>query len=120
MILLDIYTQVKRDFEARARNALRDKPELLSFILNHERREFVLSKMCAEIATLEARFGKKSSLEIRRKLVDGVTDMFIANAVRHKDESRMSDIAKRGTANKAVDEMSEFITEVEPPNASQA
>jgi hypothetical protein len=96
MILLDIYSQVKSDFEVCVCALTADNPELQRFILFHERKELVIRQMCSEIATMEARFPKKDLRKIRNRVVAAVTELFVKSAKLHKEQSQMSEISKRG------------------------
>lgn len=114
MIALDILAQVRTDFEYYAKTLTKDDPEFQRFILDHERKSLVINQMAREIYLLEQKFGKQHVMNERRKIVAGVTEMFVNAARAHKDQQNMSEIARTHVSSqqRAMEEMQEAIKEV--------
>lgn len=114
MIALDIMAQVRTDFDFCAKELTKTEPELQRFILDHERKPLVLRSLAEQLYNLELKFGKKNVMQERRKLVAGVTEMFVKAARLHKEQQNMSDIAKHTVSaeERARQEMEGVLTEV--------
>lgn len=114
MIALDILAQVRSDFDTCAKELTKEEPEFQRFILDHERKPLVLNSLSSQIYTLEQRFGRQNVMHERRKIVAGVTEMFVKAARIHKEQQNMSEIQRSQISpeEKAKQDMEGLLTEV--------
>jgi len=78
-------------------------PEIVKFLLKHERKELCLKNLCREIQTIEIRKGTPLKVEDLSEIVDMTARLFSSNALTIKEQSLMSDAQKRKIAEDSMD-----------------
>lgn len=88
--------EVTQIFDARLRKKLATaKPEVLRFLLTHERRTLCISNICLQIQVAEKANHRVQMNRFKYKaMIEAVADMFAKNAVQAHVDSLMTAAAK--------------------------
>ena len=89
--------QVVQQFDATIRLQLaRAKPEIVNFILTHERKEMVIQRLLREITQAERKRGgmplKRTTFDL---LVGDVAKLFAKNVIQYAEEQAISSIKRQ-------------------------
>lgn len=88
---------VKLLFENHLRERFKDSEELRNFVLNHERKEFVLNKICHQVLLCENKAilkRKKTPKYIMDAIVKSIANGFADLCIKHRDESNISSVER--------------------------
>lgn len=93
---MDLSQIIKQGFEAEVKNLMNSikKPQLIPFLLQHERRAKFEERLRLEIFGGELRHGAKMNIARVNKLIQGGVVLFAKLAVQHKIEQLESPAAR--------------------------
>lgn len=105
---------VKRRFEDHLKKKLASKPEILKFILEHERKDLCLRNLVDQIRKCEGLVINFSAAKYD-KVIKDVAILFGKAVLLHKEESLMSSSQKQRQLAKRdeLKDMEQFIADVE-------
>lgn len=89
-MLLDV--RVKFDNAIRAKFAL--EPDKLKYVMNHERKNFVLNNLCHQIVLAEKTIKQKLMGKMYDHLISSVANSFADLCILHRKESFMTENEK--------------------------
>lgn len=90
MLLFEVVTRVDRAIESR----FTLQPELKSFILNHERKDWFVRNLCQQVINAETAMGLKFTPNHLDKMCEAFVDIFAKQAIRHRDEQFLTEAEK--------------------------
>ena len=70
-------------------------PEIIKFLLKHERKHICLENLCHEIKMIEIRKGRPLEAKGLSEIVDTTARLFVSNALEKRRQSLMSPLAQR-------------------------
>lgn len=115
MFLFDVV----RDFDICVNELLKDRPEILRFIQNHERRQVILNNVCHQVQVYERKYKNRLDLRTKRKIIAASAQIFINTAIKQREQSNWSEAKQIGEQRKVwekkelQEEMSKILKEVD-------
>lgn len=86
---------VEHVFDNRLREVFKTKPDVLKFLLNHERKKVCLENLCEQILLVDAKKNGLLKAPQYRQLIDSIADVFASVALNAKQNELMSAAEKR-------------------------
>ena len=108
-MILDLRLLFK--FKAAIRYMLKDRPDELRFVLNHERLGIVTQNLSAQIVKYEKAFGDRGNQKTIDKMIIEVAKMFVVGALKNWADKNMSE-AKRLGIERARNEKQEGMEQI--------
>lgn len=107
-------TDVRRLFDAALVEKFNQLPDVLNFLLKHERKKLCLDNLCAEIIRMN---GRKLLFELDtfKQVIETTADMFARKALKLAEENTLSSIERirRQTESDRIKNAQEVMHELE-------
>jgi len=92
---------ISRAFEDRIRDKFKVNPQVVQFLLRHERRSLVEKNLAREVRIAELKFGTRFNLKMLRNLCFVGVDAFAHIALEHKHGQLMSEAERKAMERKS-------------------
>lgn len=94
---------VEIQFDAYLKRKLETKPNVLSFLLNHERRAVAIERTKEQIHIAEhSNFGKKFNAKHVKEMIETCAAAFANAALNYKEQQLLSELEKSRLVNEAT------------------
>jgi hypothetical protein len=77
--------QITKHFDDFLRERLKTKPEIMNYVLKHERKSLCIQNLCAEIIRTE-KYRINVSVETYKSLIQGVAGIFANATIEHLEQ----------------------------------
>lgn len=94
---------ITEEFDLQLTTLLKDKPEVLKFILNHERKHLCITNLVREILHAENKIAKLITKETIQSISKDFAIMFAKAAIKLKTEQMLSETAVQQKIKEAVE-----------------
>lgn len=107
-------SDVEKIFDEHLKAKLGQKPEVLQFLLRHERKKLCLENLCGEIRVCEFKLGNSFfNAELYRKTIQDVARLFAETALEFAEQGHLTHLEKARRIEEAsqYEALSKEITE---------
>lgn len=88
-------THVEKRFDGYLKHKLGKKPDILRFVLNHERKHVCIDNICNQIQIMERKPNMMANTKRVAYIIDNMADFFAKVAIEQRIQYMKSDIEKK-------------------------